>query len=98
MTNDATAQEMRTFLIIPVGVGIVAKEMGVMLRVECRNELLRLSKLEHTLVVFVHIVSMLVEKRAILHVLVVKDGRVNRSSGVGGSCYHRKGDGKFHFY
>ena len=73
MTNDTTAEEMRPLIISPIGVSIVAEEVGIMLLVESSNKLLCLAELEHAMVVLVHVMSMLIEKGAVLHVLVVED-------------------------
>ena len=97
VTNDAGAEEMRPLVISPVGVGIVAEEMSIMLLVESGDELLRLAELQHAVIVLVHVVRMLVEEGAILHVLVVKDGGVHSGSGGSKSCCHGKSNGKLHF-
>lgn len=97
LAGKSTAQELRSFLISPVGVSIVPKEVGVHLGVMFDNELLRLSELMHPLVVLVQSVGVLVEERSILHVLVIEDRGVLKVGSKSASGRNSDSNGKLHF-
>jgi len=97
LTHDATAQELSSLVICPVGVGVVAEEVGIHLGVEFSDELLRLAELSHALVVLTEAVRVLVEQSCELHVLVVKDRDFLKflTKGTGGNDCQSKSE--FHF-